>query len=108
MEGNVLPSVDEEILADTTRGDADPDPGDVVIVVTGRLSGHPRQHPGVHPVVLVQELVLALRRIDASERLPDVAALRQIAGDLLELPGCEKRVVGNEITERRERRREER
>ena len=47
--------------------------------------GHPGQHPGVHAVVLVDQLVASAFGVEAHERLPDVAARADAGGDVLEL-----------------------
>jgi hypothetical protein len=78
-----------------------------VIVEPRSLAGHPREHPRVDVLVLVDELVPAMIGIHVDEWLPDLRALEDVDGQLLELVGREKAIVGDEIAQRRERRREE-
>ena len=107
VELDVVAAVDEQVLPNAARGAAERDTRDVVVVEPRSLAGHPRQHPCVDVLVLVEELVSALIRIHTDERLPDVRALEDVDRQLLELVGREKAIVRDEIAQRRERRREE-
>ncbi len=87
VELDVAAAVHEEVLPDGAGGAAEPDTGDVVVVEAGALPGHPREHPGVHPLVLADQLVPPVLGIRAYEGLPDVATLDDVDRDLLELLG---------------------
>src|SRR6188508_249997 len=70
----VTVSVDHEILADHAARAAEADGRDVVVVEAGALPGHPREHPGVDALVLVDQLVAAVLGVDTDERLPELGA----------------------------------
>ncbi len=72
-----------------------------MVVEARPLPRHPGEHPRVQVLVLVDQLVAAPVPVDVDERLPDLRALDDLDGELLELGGGEEAVVGNEVIERR-------
>ena len=66
-------------LVQLALGADEPDRRLVVVVEAGSLTRHPRQHPDVDPVVLVQQLVAPSLPIDHDKGLPQVWS----GGDLL-------------------------
>src|SRR5262249_501314 len=60
------PLVELALHADETDARA------VVVVEPGALAGHPREHPDVDPLVLVQQLVASSLAIDDHEWSPEV------------------------------------
>ena len=58
-----------------------------MIVEPGSLSGHPREDPGLHVLVLEDELVAPLTGIGMDERLPEVLPLCQPECDTFKLGG---------------------
>ncbi len=104
MECRVALSVDHEVLADAPGGAADADARDVVVVEARALAGHPREHPRVDALVLVDQLVPPPVRVEADERLPDLRAVEDVTRQLLELVGIEEPVARDQVPERHRRR----
>ena len=75
------------------------DARDVVIVEPRPLTGHPGEDPGVHPVVLVHELVTPMGGVVMNEWLPEVSTGGETTGNVLELDRREKPVMGDEAIE---------
>jgi hypothetical protein len=96
---DVGPSVHEEVLSDAALRAAEPYAGDVVVVKARSLPRHPREHPRVDVLVLVDQLVAPLVAVDADERLPDLRSLEDVDGELLELLGRQDSVAREEITQ---------
>jgi hypothetical protein len=99
VERDVVAAVHHEVLANAACRHREPDRRDVVVVEPGSLAGHPREHPGVHAVVLVDELVAPAIRVRVDERLPDVGPFDDPLRDDLKLVGGQQPLVRNEITE---------
>src|SRR5689334_24823070 len=72
----------------------------VVVVEPRALPGHPREHPRVHPVVLVDELETAPVAVGADQGLPELRALPDAASDVLELLGGQEAIVRDETRQR--------
>src|SRR5262249_35389483 len=72
----------------------------IVVVESGALPGHPREYPGVHPVVLVDELEPPPLAVDADEGLPELGALTDAEGDVLELLWGQHASMRQELCER--------
>ena len=56
-----------------------------MVVEPGSLPRHPREHPRIHPLVLVDELVAPVLGISPCERLPDARALGDRSRHIFEL-----------------------
>ena len=99
MELDVAAAV-AEILPDSAGSTDDSDTR--VPVVVGRALRASKEHPGVHALVLVDQLVAAPIQVEpADERLPDLGTLDDLDGELLQLfkerrPSCGTRLSNDE------------
>ena len=100
LPGLMLAAVDHQVLAHAPARDAEPDARDVVVVESGALPRHPGEDPGVHAIVLVDELVAPVSRVRVDERLPELRARGEVACDVLELGRREDALVRDQAVER--------